>query len=129
MEGDIISKLELLYKDSVNSVINGNFIINDITKHLVGKGDNDSDFLFCKYCPCLGCIPNKELFEKETGYKYLPPISFCKNSFEEFYLASKLALEVGIPINLEQELSFEEFIECMFKLYGNNIGIGVNYFV
>ncbi len=81
------SFLYLLSDLIIENLKNGIFIqINILTDILFLKSTDskiDNCFIICKYCPCLQCNPNKELFKKYSSNENIPHINYCEKAFIE----------------------------------------------
>jgi hypothetical protein len=75
----------------------------------------------CKYCPCIHCIPNIELFKRTSIDGHTPSINFCRKSFLEketsIYLFEQLS-EFSDMSNCKKplEINYTNFINLLKKV-------------
>jgi hypothetical protein len=89
--------------------------------------DTKEKFLFCKHCPCTNCNVNPEFFKQSTNVEFIPPVYYCKRSFVEYEVGINLIKSLQLNIKLE-EINCKDYLELIFKAYGNDLGIGVDKF-
>lgn len=109
--------------DPVHFNVITNLLLNE-KPTIIGDAEK---FLLCKQCVCGACIPDEFLFKSVTNVKFIPPVKFCRRSFIEYNVARKF-MEIITPTIDVPEIDYKEYLGLMFRMYGNDLGIGAEYF-
>lgn len=127
---NVLSKVSdfLIEEIGKEHVIHFNVLTNLIlNQEPIVVGDNPAEFLFCKHCVCTACIPDQFLFKNVTNMHFIPPVKFCRRSFVEYEVGRSFMAKV-VPSVEMIDMDYKEFLKIIFRMYGNELGIGEDNF-
>jgi hypothetical protein len=106
---------------------NKRIAINILTDIFVVKSrEINSNFTFCKNCPCMQCKQDKRYFKKTTGDEFIPPEQYCQKAFIELEISRYINETLELGINLS-DLDWECYKDFIYMIYATELIHGGEY--